>query len=86
MNKIGEEIQDYLGIELMMGVLHMPGHSDYWVYDTLYAPIADIMQIHRYQALPRSIHYVNKDEMITDRMSMTQIGKVQTKLPQNSTR
>lgn len=62
-----EELQDFLGIELMMGVVHMPAYTDYWALETRYAPIADIMPLKRYQALRRSLHFVDNEDINTDR-------------------
>lgn len=62
-----DEIETYLGIELMMGVVNMSSYIDYWSQETRFAPIADIMPLKRYQALRRSLHFVNNDDINTDR-------------------
>lgn len=62
-----QEIQDFLGIELLMGIVDMPAYTNYWAQETRYPPIADIMPLKRYQALRRSLHFVNNEDTNTDR-------------------
>lgn len=56
-----EEMEQFLGILLLMGVVSMPAFSDYWSEDYRYSPIADIMPIHRFKKLRRLIHFVSEE-------------------------
>lgn len=56
-----DEIETSLGVELMMGVVHLPAYTDYWAEETRWAPVADILPIKRYQVLRRNLHFANSE-------------------------
>lgn len=51
------EIKAFLGIQLLMGIIHMPAIEDYWATITRYSLIADIMPVKRFKKLRRYIHF-----------------------------
>lgn len=62
------EIKDFLGIELWMGVVKLPAYTDYWSQYTRFGPVANVMPIKRYQQILRCLHFTyNEDSDETDR-------------------
>lgn len=62
-----DEMHDFLAIEILMGIVDMPAYTDYWAQETRYELIANIMPLKRYQAIRRSLHFVNNEELNDDR-------------------
>ena len=50
------EMEQLLGIHMMMGIINMPTYHYYWDSETRIGLIADAMSHNRYKALRRSIH------------------------------
>ena len=53
------EIEQFFGIQMMMGIISMPAYINYWVAETRVNIIADTMSKRRYKALRGSIHLVD---------------------------
>uniref|UniRef100_UPI00358E1344 piggyBac transposable element-derived protein 3-like n=1 Tax=Myxine glutinosa TaxID=7769 RepID=UPI00358E1344 len=58
-----KEIEQVLGMILLMGVVQMPGVRVYWEAATRFAPVADIMSRNRFQLILRSLHFVDNEGM-----------------------
>ena len=43
------EIEQFIGIQMLMSIVSLPAYYMYWAVDTKYSPIADIMSINRYK-------------------------------------
>ncbi|KAJ8937836.1 hypothetical protein NQ314_011697 [Rhamnusium bicolor] len=50
-----------------MGIVVMPAYTDYWSSSYRYSLIADVMPLKRYQALRRYIHFVDNNDLDSDR-------------------
>ena len=51
-----DEMEQFLGIQIMMGIVKMPRYQCYWAAETRYAPIADVMSLKRYEKIRRYLH------------------------------
>ena len=61
------EIEQYLGIHMMMGIFRLPAYSNYWAVETRVNIIATTLSKKRYKDLCSSIDLVDnslKDEKI----------------------
>ncbi len=56
LNVTCEEIEQYIGILLHMGVFRMPDYRDYWKPQTRYPPIADVMPRNRFDQIKSNFH------------------------------
>ena len=59
------EMEQLLGMQMLMGVVKMPKYMLYWMAGTRFAPIADLMTRKRYKDLRSNLHLVDnsrKDE------------------------
>ena len=56
LNATFEEIEQYIGILLHMGVMQAPVYGMYWKSDTRYNPIADIFTRSRFDAIKSNFH------------------------------
>ena len=43
------EMEQFIGIQMLMSIVSLPAYYMYWAVDTKYSPIADIMSINRYK-------------------------------------
>ena len=62
-----DEIKNFLAIQMLMGIVHMPAYTDYWGKRTRYPLIADLMPLKRYQQIRRYIHFANNTLEDSDR-------------------
>ena len=69
-----EEIEQYIGILVKMGIVHMPRYELYWSVELRYPPIADVMTRDRFKDLNRFVHFndnalatQNRDDPAYDR-------------------
>ena len=65
------EIEQYLGIHMMMGIFRQPGYSNYWAVETRVNIIAATLSRKRYKDLCSSIDLVDnslKDEKIMNKL------------------
>ena len=60
-----KEIEQFLGMHILMGVIKLPDYDMYWAVETRYPKTVDIMSNNRYKLLRRYIHVADntkKDE------------------------
>lgn len=69
----GEELESFLAIEILMGVVRMPAYTDYWARKTRYPPVVDEMPLKRYQQIRRNINMENSDRYFKIRPVMEKI-------------
>ena len=50
------EIEQFIGIQMLMSIVSLPAYYMYWAVDTKYSPIADIMSINHYKKMLQYIH------------------------------
>ena len=50
------EMEQFIGIQMLMSIVSLPAYYMYWAVDTKYSPIADIMSINRYKKMRQYIH------------------------------
>jgi hypothetical protein len=62
-----KEVEQFLGIEIIMGIVDMPAYTDYWAYETRYPQIADIMPLKRYEQIKSNIHFADNTLIDDDR-------------------
>lgn len=56
-----DEMEQYIGILLLMAIVRMPQYTMYWANETRYAPVADVMSRNRFQEIKRFFHIVDND-------------------------
>ena len=59
-----DEMEQFLGIQMMMGIVKMPRYECYWATETRYAPIADLMSLKRYEKSRKYLH-ANDNSLLT---------------------
>lgn len=60
------ELQDFLSIELWMGVAKLPAYTDYWSNLMSYEKVSNIMPLNKYQKILKNLHFNNNDEYNED--------------------
>lgn len=60
------EIQNFVGMLIMMGIVCLPAYTDYWSKEFQYEKIASVMPLKRFQALRRNLHFTDNNETTTD--------------------
>lgn len=61
------ELQDFLAIHILMGIVKMPSYLDYWSHKFRYSQVADIMTLKRYQKIRRYLHFNDNNFEDSDR-------------------
>ena len=61
------EIEQYLGILVKMGLVHMPRYKCYWSAELQFPAVADIMSHNRFSDLTKYIHFNDNDMATTNR-------------------
>ncbi|XP_065204445.1 piggyBac transposable element-derived protein 3-like [Planococcus citri] len=61
-NTDANEIKNFLGLHLLMGIMKMPCYRDYWSEKFRIEKIADVMPLKRYELLRSVVHFVNNDD------------------------
>ncbi|CAK1600982.1 unnamed protein product [Parnassius mnemosyne] len=61
------DIRDFLGITILMGVVKMPSYRDYWSQTLRHAPIADVMPLKKYEKIRKYLHFSNNIDANDDR-------------------
>lgn len=57
-----DEMQQFIGILLTMGIIKMPAYRDYWSERLRYPFVADVMPLNRFKKLRRMIHFVSEED------------------------
>ena len=57
-----DEIEQFLGIQMLMGFVKMPNYHAYWKTETRFEMIADVLSHNRYKVIRRYIHSVDNTE------------------------
>lgn len=65
LNSSIEEMEQFIGILLFMGLVKMPAIKMYWAAETRFAAIADIMSRNRFEQLRKYLHVANNDNTTT---------------------
>ena len=50
------EMEQFLGIHMLMSIVNLPSYQMYWANETRYAPVADIMSRNRFKKLRQYLH------------------------------
>ena len=50
------EMEQFIGIQMLMSIVSLPAYYPYWAVDSKYSPIAYIMSINRYKTMHQYIH------------------------------
>lgn len=53
------DIKDFIGINLLMGIIKLPAYTDYWSKEFRCSLIADVMPLKKFQAIRRYVHLNN---------------------------
>lgn len=61
------ELQDFLAIHILMGIVQMPSYLDYWSQRFRFGQVAEIMPLKRYQQIRRFLHFVDNNLEDSDR-------------------
>ena len=61
------EIEQYLGMLMRMGIVHLPRYELYWSIELRYPPIADVMPRDRFKELNRFVHFNDNASAVQSR-------------------
>lgn len=61
-NKV--EMEQFVGIHVITGIVHMPSYRDFWRKETRYPPVADIMSRNRFDKLRTYMHVNDNTKML----------------------
>ena len=53
------EMEQFIGIRMLMSIVKLPSYQMHWATETKYAPVADIMPISRFKKLRQYLHANN---------------------------
>ena len=68
-----DEIEQFLEINITMGIIQLPSYAMYWSQKMRHPPIADEMSLKRYEALRRVLHFV--DNATSDQQTSRKLFK-----------
>jgi hypothetical protein len=57
------DIQDFIAIELMMGIMKLSAYTDYWSTDLRVEQVASIMPLKKYQSIRKYLHFANNEHV-----------------------
>ncbi|KAF5281761.1 hypothetical protein FQR65_LT14556 [Abscondita terminalis] len=60
-----EEIEQFIGCQILSGVVKMPSYRMYWAESSRYSPIADIMSRNRFDKLRNFLHLNDNSQLNT---------------------
>ncbi|XP_046389336.1 piggyBac transposable element-derived protein 3-like [Ischnura elegans] len=69
LNTNSVEMEQFLGINLLSGIVKMPSYRMYWASKTRYSPIADIMPRNRFDKLRNFFHLNDNSTFIDNRQN-----------------
>lgn len=58
-NTNSNEIEQLIGMNMKMGIVHLPSYTLYWSTQMRYPAIADVMPLKRFEKLRRFLHFVD---------------------------
>ena len=61
-NTTKEEIEQFIGIQMLMSIVKLPQYEMYWSTETSYEPIASTLSPKRYKKLRQYLHVVDNNE------------------------
>ena len=70
-----DEIEQFLGMNIMMGIIQLLSYAMYWSQKMRYPPIADKMSLKRYEKLRRFLHFVDNSNF--DQQTSGKLFKIQ---------
>ena len=53
------EVEQLIGMNMKMGIVHLPSYTLYWSTQLRYSAIADVMPLKRFEKLRRFLHFVD---------------------------
>ena len=53
------EVEQFIGMNMKMGIVHLPSYTLYWSTQMRYPAIADVMPLKRFEKLRRFLHFVD---------------------------
>uniref|UniRef100_A0A673JYK2 PiggyBac transposable element-derived protein domain-containing protein n=1 Tax=Sinocyclocheilus rhinocerous TaxID=307959 RepID=A0A673JYK2_9TELE len=59
-----DELEQFIGICFHMSVHSLPGTRMYWARSTRVDCVADVMSLHRWEAIKRFLHFANNEEQV----------------------
>lgn len=62
-----QDIEHFIAIHIIMGVVRMPSYLDYWSNQYRYTKVAEVMPLKKYQRIRRYIHFADNSSASTDR-------------------
>ena len=74
-----EELQAYMGFMILMGIVRLPAHDDYWKVDEVfhYAPIAKRISRERFREIHKYLHFADNISLpIRGQPGYDRVGKV----------
>lgn len=66
-----DEMERFLGVQMLMGLVKLPNYHYYWKRETRYSTFADLISANRYKTSRRYIHFVDneqQDKTVNDKL------------------
>ncbi|KAL1482965.1 hypothetical protein MTO96_033454 [Rhipicephalus appendiculatus] len=81
LNVTESELDQFVGLYLLMGLVQMPSVRSYWEHGTRFPPIADIMPRNRFEKIMRLLH-ITDDYKTNDETKQDKVWKIRPWLDQ----
>lgn len=75
LNVTDSEIDQFIGVYLLMGLVQMPSVRNYWEKETRFAHIADIMPRNRFKKIMRLLHSTDNSNA-SDEVKLDKVWKI----------
>ena len=62
-----DELKQYVGILIRMGIVPMPSYKSYWSDELRFPPVADVMSRNRFTDINKIVHFNDNSKTVTDR-------------------
>lgn len=62
LNVTESEVEQYIGMYLLMGLVQMPSVRSYWENGTRFSAVADVMPRNRFEKIMRLLHFTNNSQ------------------------
>ncbi|KAL1414058.1 hypothetical protein MTO96_012176 [Rhipicephalus appendiculatus] len=81
LNVTESELDQFVGLYLLMGLVQMPSVRSYWEHGTRFPPIADIIPRNRFEKIMRLLHFTDNDKT-NDETKQDKVWKIRPWLDQ----
>ncbi len=70
-------MEQFIGIQIKMGIVKMPRYQRYWTAETRYSPIADVLTLKQYEKMQQFLHSNDNSQSISPENKGNRLFKVE---------